>query len=195
MDLEFYAACRTERGICRSDVVFLVLDASDEIGTVDKKLAHFCEAEGKPTVLVVNKWDLAEAGGASREQYETWLRDRLPGLRFAPIHFTSASKARTSTSCCKSPKTLMAEMEHKVSTSELNKLLAMAVSRRRPRRIGSSYTKMYYMTQTHLVPPKLCHLRQPRRLGRTRLQPLSRKLPPRPHPLQARAPTHHLQGP
>ena len=77
-DLEFYAACRTERGIKRADVVLAVLDASEEVGMVDKKIAHYCEVEGKPTIIVVNKWDLAEAGGATQEQYETWLRDRIP---------------------------------------------------------------------------------------------------------------------
>ena len=63
-DLEFYAACRTERAVGRADVVLLVLDAADEVGEVDKKLAHFCESSGKPVIIVLNKWDIArEAGG------------------------------------------------------------------------------------------------------------------------------------
>ena len=38
-DLEFYAALRTERAIARADVAILVLDAADELGMVDKKIA------------------------------------------------------------------------------------------------------------------------------------------------------------
>jgi len=54
-DLEFFSACRTERAIRRADVILLVIDASDEIAAVDKKIARFVEVEGKPTILVVNK--------------------------------------------------------------------------------------------------------------------------------------------
>lgn len=152
-DLEFYAACRTERGISRADVVFLVLDATEEVGTVDKKLAHFCEAEGKPTILVVNKWDLAEAGGADRDQYQAWLRDRLPGLRFAPIIFTSALEATGLGGLLEQATELHAQADERVVTAELNRLIQAAVSRRRPRKVGSGPTKLYYATQAGVRPP------------------------------------------
>ena len=76
-----------------------MLDASDELGMVDKKIAHFCETEGKPTILVINKWDIAEEAGADRDQYEEWLRDRLPGLRYAPIVTPVHLMVATSIAC------------------------------------------------------------------------------------------------
>ncbi|MDA3959817.1 MAG: ribosome biogenesis GTPase Der [Planctomycetota bacterium] len=154
-DLEFYAACRTERAISRSHIVFLVLDAADEVGVVDKKLAHFCEVSGKPTVLVINKWDLAQAGGADRAKYETWLRNRLPGLSFAPIVYTSALKGRGAFELLPLAVELHEENQMRVPTADLNKLLAMAVSKRRPRKIGTSYTKLYYATQVEAEPPTI----------------------------------------
>ncbi|MHC5067368.1 MAG: ribosome biogenesis GTPase Der [Planctomycetota bacterium] len=154
-DLEFYAACRTERAIQRADVIFLVIDASDEIGTVDKKLAHYCEVAGKPVVMVINKWDLAEAGGASRERYETWLRDRLPGLAFAPIVYTCAHSGRNINSLLKLAQELEQENQQRIATAELNKLMTAAVQRRRPRKVGNSYTKLYYATQADTVPPTI----------------------------------------
>jgi GTP-binding protein len=152
-DLEFYAACRTERAIKRADVILLVLDASDEVGAVDKKIAHFCEVEGKPTVIVINKWDLAEKGGASRAEYSTWLRDRLPGLKFAPIAFTCALTGAHIGEALKLAVELHTENHQRVTTSELNKLIEMAVQRRRPKKVGPVPTKLYYGTQVDSLPP------------------------------------------
>jgi len=152
-DLEFYAACRTERAIKRADVVLLVLDASDEVGAVDKKIAHFCEVEGKPTVLVINKWDLAEKGGATRTEYTTWLRDRLPGLKFAPITYTCALTGAHIGEALKLATELHHENQQRVTTSQLNELLEQAVQRRRPRKVGPVHTKIYYGTQVDTTPP------------------------------------------
>ena len=156
-DLEFYAACRTERAIKRADVVLLVLDATDEVGMVDKKLAHFCIVEGKPTVLVVNKWDLAERNPdgkvGKRSEYVTWLRDRLPGLKFAPVVFTCALTAANVEEALTLATELHEESRQRVSTSELNKLIEAAVTKRRPRRIGPQPTKIYFGTQAETLPP------------------------------------------
>ena len=130
-DLEFYAACRTERAIRRADVIFLVLDASEELGTVDKKLAHFCEVEGKPTAIVVNKWDIAEAGGAQLADYEKWLKDRLPGLRFAPMITTCALTGQRVQDLLSLAKDLHAEAAMRIPTSDINRLCEAAVARRR----------------------------------------------------------------
>ncbi len=152
-DLEFYAACRTERAIRRADVLLLILDATEEIGNVDKKLAHFCEAGGKPTVVVVNKWDLAAAAGGRREDYVHWLRDRLPGLGHAPVVFTCALTGENLGTALSLADELFAESSGHLPTAELNRLLEAAVQRRRPRRIGSGSTKLYYATQADTNPP------------------------------------------
>jgi len=152
-DLEFYAACRTERAIKRADVVLMVLDAGDEVGMVDKKIAHFCEVEGKPTVIVINKWDLAEQGGAKRAQYAEWLYDRLPGLRYAPVTFTCALNGYNVGEALRLATELHAETQARVSTSELNQLIEAAVQKRRPKRLGPVPTKLYYGTQVHSLPP------------------------------------------
>ncbi len=152
-DLEFYAACRTERAIKRADVVLLVLDAGDEVGMVDKKIAHFCEVEGKPTVIVINKWDIAEKGGAKRAQYAEWLYDRLPGLRYAPVTFTCALNGYNVGEALRLATELHAETQARVTTSELNNLIEAAVQKRRPKRVGPVPTKLYYGTQAESLPP------------------------------------------
>ena len=81
------------------------------------------ETEGKPTVLVINKWDLAEEGGAQRDQYEEWLRDRLPGLRYAPIVYTCALTGKHVDAILAIAQELRMEAEQQVPTSELEPLV------------------------------------------------------------------------
>jgi GTP-binding protein len=144
---------RTERAIKRADVVLLVIDAADEVGMVDKKIAHFCEVEGKPTVIVVNKWDIAEQGGAKRAAYLTWLQDRLPGLRFAPVAFTCALNGLHIADTLRLAVELYAETRERVATSLVNEMLESAIQRRRPRKVGPSPTKIYFATQAETLPP------------------------------------------
>ncbi len=152
-DIEFYAACRTERAIRRADVILLILDAGDDLSMVDKKIAHFCESEGKPTVVVINKWDIAEKAGAKRAEYVEWLRDRLPGLKYAPVTFTCALTGFNIEDILKLAVELHAESQERVATAELNRLLELAVQKRRPRKVGIGGTKIYYATQIEHTPP------------------------------------------
>ncbi len=152
-DLEFYSACRTERAIKRAQVVLFVLDASDDLGMMDKKIAHFCESEGKPVIIVLNKWDLAEAGGAKRAQYIEWLHDRLPGLAYAPVVTTCALSGFNLDDILTRSVEMVAETRSRVATSELNRLIELAVERRRPRKVGPQPTRIYYATQAETQPP------------------------------------------
>ena len=152
-DLEFFSACRTERAIRRADVVLLVIDASDEIAAVDKKIARFVEVEGKPTILVVNKWDLAMASHASKQTYLTWLKDRLPGLSYAPAVFTCALTGLDVDKLLGIASELKEEARARVSTSSLNEIVEAAIQQRRPRKVGPQPTRIYYATQAECEPP------------------------------------------
>lgn len=152
-DLEFFSACRTERAIRRADVVLLVIDASDEIAAVDKKIARFVEVEGKPTILVVNKWDIAQASHASKQTYLTWLKDRLPGLGYAPAVFTCALTGLDVDKLLSIAAELKEEAKVRVTTSVLNEVIEAAVQQRRPRKVGPQPTKIYYATQAETRPP------------------------------------------
>jgi GTP-binding protein len=152
-DLEFYSACRTERAIRRAHVILLVIDASDEIAAVDKKIARFVEVEGKPTILVVNKWDIAQQAHASKASYLTWLHDRLPGLSYAPAVFTCALTGLDVEQLLGIAAELKEETKQRLPTSKLNDVIEAAVQLRRPRKVGPQPTRIYYATQAECQPP------------------------------------------
>ncbi|NRA39345.1 MAG: hypothetical protein HRU15_14460, partial [Planctomycetes bacterium] len=82
-----------------------------------------------------------------------WLFDRLPGLRFAPCIFTCALNGLHVEDVLKLANEMHAENQMRCSTSALNEILENAVARRRPKKIGPSYTKIYYATQVDTAPP------------------------------------------
>lgn len=77
--------------IKRSDVVLLVIDASEPLSTQDQQLAGLLRENTKSVIIVVNKWDLAEDNTDEfRNQTKDMVYAAFPHLDFAPIVFTSA---------------------------------------------------------------------------------------------------------
>jgi len=60
--IEFYSYVRATQSIRRADVVLFLIDATEPVSQVDKKLAGFIAQECKSCIIVINKWDLAKAG-------------------------------------------------------------------------------------------------------------------------------------
>ena len=55
--VEGYSALRAREAIGRADVVLIVFDASEEISEQDVRIAGYVHEEGKPSLIVMNKWD------------------------------------------------------------------------------------------------------------------------------------------
>ena len=68
--IERYSVIRTLNAIERCDVAVLVIDASVGITEQDVKIAGLIHEQGKPSVIVVNKWDLMERNEATRKAFE-----------------------------------------------------------------------------------------------------------------------------
>jgi GTP-binding protein len=91
--IEFYSYIRTIESIYRADVVLFLIDATEPVSQVDKKLADFITQEHKSCIIVINKWDLAK-NVAITSDYEQYLTEILPALSYAPIIFTTATKGK-----------------------------------------------------------------------------------------------------
>lgn len=77
--------------IKKADIVLLVLDASEPITSQDQQLAGLLRENTRSTIIVINKWDLAEE---NTDEFRNTIKERIyadfPHLDFAPIVFTSA---------------------------------------------------------------------------------------------------------
>jgi len=149
--VEFYSQARTERSIRRCDVAALMLDAIVAIGRVEKHLARTIADRFKPCIIVVNKWDLH--GEATTGQFRTYLEAHLPGLWFAPLVFTTAKTGRHVASVVDVAQALHRQARTRVTTGELNRVIAVSLKERSPRPRRNRLPKVYYATQVSVEPP------------------------------------------
>ncbi len=154
-DVEFYSFARAQRSIRRADVVLLLIDATEPVGSVDKKLGRYIAEQFKPVILVINKFDLV-AGRAVSGDYAHYLGQVLPGLDYAPIATTTATEARNVQSVLDLANQLFKQSATRVSTAQLNETVERITGERGP---GSSPhggpARIYYATQVAVRPPTL----------------------------------------
>jgi GTP-binding protein len=153
--IEFYSHARAAKSIRRADVVLLLIDATEPVSQVDKKLAAFIADQYKACILVINKWDLAK-GKASSDDYADYLTKILPQLSYAPIAFTTATESKNIQSVLDLARELYKQATTKVSTPRLNKAIEQTSSQRPSgRKKISQFPKIYYATQIAIKPVTL----------------------------------------
>jgi len=90
--IEYYSVLRAVRAIERADVALLLIDADEGLTDGDKRVGGYAHEAGKAVVMVVNKWDLAKAQGASIREFAAKLRNEMVFMPYAPIVFASAKE-------------------------------------------------------------------------------------------------------
>jgi GTP-binding protein len=151
--VEQYSVVRAMRAIDDAEVVALVLDATEAGSDQDAKLAGLVAEKGRALLLVVNKWDVAAAAGATREWYREELRKRLPFVAWAPLLFASARDGTGVEKILGEAARLAAEYRARFPTPRLNGLLA-AIQEQHPAPLARGRpVKLFYMAQVGASPP------------------------------------------
>jgi len=153
-DLDFYSFHRAMRSVRRADVCFLMVDATSEMGDVDKKLGAYIAEEFKPCIIVINKWDLA-ADKATPDQFETYVADNLRQLDYAPLAFISAKLGHNIGDVIKLAQTMHGQAQTRLPTSQLNTAVEEILQLRGPSSPTAQKVRVYYATQTDVAPPTL----------------------------------------
>jgi GTP-binding protein len=149
--LDFYSTHRTERSIRRADVVMMLVDATQPLSRVDKKLSEYILENHKPVVVVVNKWDLTE--NQTVEDYRTYFDKYLPAMAFAPVAGISAKTGLNVMEVFDVVFDLYEQAGQRVGTGVLNRIVDEAVGRRSPGAGKAKVMKLKYATQVGTHPP------------------------------------------
>lgn len=150
----------TKAGITKSlaiineaDIVFLVLDISDELTKQEAKLTEEIITLHKSLIIVANKWDLVpdrDPKVHGRRIYQT-----LPFVQFAPIHFMSAKNRTKLESLMKLAIKIADNRKLEVTYSQLLKFIKTCVKRHKPTKgKGSRFPHIYNFFQTKSNPPE-----------------------------------------
>jgi GTP-binding protein len=166
--VEKYSVLRSSRAIERCDVALLLIDASEGLAAQDTHIAGEIQERAKGVVVIVNKWDLAQAQRReeregifpnpddeieSAERYRKIIAEGLKFIPYAPIVFASAKTGYHVQSLFDTLLNI-AEMRYlRVPTSRLNEVVQEAVRRHNPTVFKGKAMKIYYATQTRVNPP------------------------------------------
>lgn len=153
-DVEFYAYHRMLSAIRRADVAALLIDATADISQVDQKLAQELQRQFKPTVIVVNKWDLVE-DKVSPDDYLDYITKELRGLDFAPIVFVSAAKQEGLRDVIAMALNLADQSRHREATGRLNAVIERIMKQRGPSSKLGTHAKLLYVSQIGVNPPTI----------------------------------------
>jgi len=151
--IEFYSYVRVTRSIRRADVVLLLIDATLSVSQVDKKVARFIADECKSCIIVINKWDLAKDAAVTSD-YDQYLTKLLPGLKYAPIVFTTATEAKNIQSVLDLAAEIFKQTTTWIPTAKLNKAFEIIKAEKvgAAKRGKGSWPKIYYATQIAVNP-------------------------------------------
>lgn len=152
--VEFYGQSRAERSLRRADVALLMLDATREVGRIDRQIGGIIVDRGIPCIVVVNKWDLARST-AMIPEFEDYIRNTIQHLAHAPIAFMSATEGLNVRGTLKLAAELHDQAGYRVGTGELNRLIQKAWEKQRPRPWRGRIGKVYYASQVGVHPPRI----------------------------------------
>lgn len=150
-DTELYSADRTRAAIERSDLVLLVVDASEPLGTQDQRLAAMVRDAGRGVVMVLNKWDLVAE--QRRHDLDRELDRLLRFLDWAPRVRVSARTGRGVGRIPPLLRTVRDAYHRRLGTRQLNQWLAGVTTRVPPPRAGGRQARLRYVTQPETAPP------------------------------------------
>ncbi len=151
--VELYSVIRAFDAIRRADVVVMVVDATEGLSEQDVRIAGFIHEEGKPSVIVMNKWDLIEKDAYSMNKFNDQLNEDLKFMSYFVPLYTSAVTGQRLNKIMESVEMVYEHAGYRISTSQINEILANAVSVNEPPMKNGKRCKIYYMTQGAVNPP------------------------------------------
>lgn len=152
-NIERYSIIRTVAAIERSDVVILMIDATEGVTEQDAKIAGIAHDRGRGLIIAVNKWDAIEKDNSTVKEYTKKVRDILSFVPYAEIIFISALTGQRTGKIFDLLETVIQNHAMRIQTGVLNEILMEAVALQQPPSDKGKRLKLFYMTQVSTKPP------------------------------------------
>ena len=151
--IERYSVIRSLAAVRRADVVLIVVDSEQGLSEQDVKIAGYVHEEGKPSVLVVNKWDLIEKDTNTMNQFKKDMQVDLAFMDYVPFLFISAKTGQRVNKLLSAAKESYAQSVRRIKTGLLNDVVNEAISMTEPPAMSGRRLKIYYATEVSVQPP------------------------------------------
>ena len=152
--IEKYSNMRSVSAIDRADVCLILIDANEGVTEQDTKIAGLVHEAGKAAIIVVNKWDAVENKETNTmRDMEAQVRQGLSYMLYAPVIFLSALTGARVSGLFQMIQQVYKQNTSRITTGNLNAVLADATARVQPPTDKGRRLKIYYMTQAGTKPP------------------------------------------
>ena len=151
--IEKYSVLRANMAVERADVCLIMIDAATGITEQDEKIAGIAHEAGKPSIIVVNKWDSIEKDTNTVNRFNEQIRTALAYMPYAPIVYVSAKTGQRVGTLFERIQYVYNQSTMRISTGMLNDVLGEATMRVQPPSDKGKRLKIYYMTQISVTPP------------------------------------------
>lgn len=152
-DIEYYSVIRAFGAIRRADVCVMVVDSKEGLTEQDVKICGYIHEQGKPSVIVMNKWDLIEKDTNTINVFNTKLKEDLKFMDYIlPIYVSAKTGLRVDKVLSLASKALENSRRH-ISTGQLNDLILDCVSASEPPSVNGKRLKIRFVTQADENPP------------------------------------------
>ncbi len=152
-DLEQYSVMRSLGAVRRADVCLIVIDSSEELSEQDVKIAGYVHEQGKPSVVVMNKWDVVEKDTYTIEKYNRKLKEELKFMDYFIPTYVSAKTGKRVDNLIKLAERAYENASRRISTGLLNDVLREAILTNEPPSKNGKRLKIYYVTEVSANPP------------------------------------------
>ncbi len=152
-DVEYYSVLRAFDAVRRADVCLLVVDSSEGLTEQDVKIAGYVHEQGKPSVIVMNKWDLIEKDTKTVNKFEEKLKLDLKFMDYYQSVYISAKTGQRAEKVLKIAREVFSHANFRVPTGTLNDLMLDAVRTNEPPSYNGRRLKVYYCNQPSVCPP------------------------------------------
>ena len=152
-DIEYYSVLRAFGAIRRADVCVMMIDSTEGITEQDVKILGYIHEQGKPSVIVMNKWDLIEKDTHTINKFNQVLQEELKFMDyFVPIYVSAKTGLRTEKILAVAEK-VFENANRRITTGQLNDLILDCVRANEPPSVNGKRLKIKYVTQSMANPP------------------------------------------
>ena len=152
-DVEYYSVVRSIDAMRRADVVAVVIDANEQLTEQDVKICGLVHESRKPSVIIMNKWDLVAKDTYTINEFNKKLDAELKFMSYYKPLYISALTGQRTNSVLAALESVYENSSRRISTGLLNDVLQDAMSVNEPPTHNGKKLKVYYSTQASVNPP------------------------------------------
>lgn len=152
-EVEQYSVMRSLYAIRRADVVLVVIDSSETISEQDVRICGYVHEQGKPSLILMNKWDTVEKDTYTVNKFKKELDEKLKFMDYYVPLFISAKTGQRLDKVMSGILEVYEEASKRISTGTLNDIIQDAVSVTEPPTKNGKRLKILFTTEATTNPP------------------------------------------